>query len=219
MQIDEQTFAKMPTKLQALFAKAPNHSKDEVVGAFAAYGEAKPKAARSGRKGGNAIYGGGCSPDHVGHWPTDNGGSAARFFYSAKASKSDRDEGLDSLPPAVAGIGAMRDGGRESQPRKNTHPTVKPTALMQWLCRLITPPGGTVLDPFMGSGSTGKAAVYEGFEFIGCEREDEYIKIAEARITYACTAPLPVAPAVAAQPAMTVPANDNLPRDLFGEVA
>ena len=84
-------------------------------------------------------------------------GSAARFFYCAKASKRDRDEA-------------------------NIHPTVKPTALMRYLCRLVTPPGGTVLDPFMGSGSTGKAARQEGFDFIGIEREAEYVEIAKARI-------------------------------------
>ena len=82
---------------------------------------------------------------------------AARFFYCAKASKADR-------------------GG------DNTHPTVKPTDLMRYLCRLVTPPGGVVLDPFMGSGSTGKAAVLEGFRFIGIERETEYIEIARGRI-------------------------------------
>ena len=87
----------------------------------------------------------------------DSGGSAARFFYCAKASKADRDEG-------------------------NHHPTVKPTDLMRYLCRLVTPPGGIVLDPFMGSGSTGKAAMLEGFNFIGIEREPEYMEIATARI-------------------------------------
>ena len=66
--------------------------------------------------------------------------------------------------------------------KQNHHPTVKPTALMRYLCRLVTPPGGTVLDPFMGSGSTGKAAVLEGFGFIGIEREAEYVEIAKARI-------------------------------------
>lgn len=84
-------------------------------------------------------------------------GSAARFFYAAKASKKDRGEG-------------------------NTHPTVKPTDLMRYLCRLVTPPGGVVLDPFMGSGSTGKAAMREGFRFIGCEMSPEYLEIARARI-------------------------------------
>ena len=92
--------------------------------------------------------------------PRDIGGSAARFFYCAKASKSDRGE-------------------------INAHPTVKPTELMRYLVRLVTQPGGTVLDPFTGSGSTGKAAVLEGFEFIGIEREAEYVAIAEARIVEA----------------------------------
>jgi site-specific DNA-methyltransferase (adenine-specific) len=91
---------------------------------------------------------------------TGDSGSAARFFYCAKASKADRGEG-------------------------NTHPTVKPTDLMRYLCRLVTPPGGTVLDPFAGSGSTGKAAILEGFQFIGIEREAEYLAIAEARISHA----------------------------------
>jgi hypothetical protein len=84
-------------------------------------------------------------------------GDAARFFYCAKASKADRGDG-------------------------NGHPTVKPTELMRYLCRLVTPPGGVVLDPFMGSGSTGKAAVLEGFRFIGIEREAEYLEIARGRI-------------------------------------
>jgi len=65
---------------------------------------------------------------------------------------------------------------------RNGHPTVKPVDLMQWLCRLITPPGGTVLDPFTGSGSTGMAALREGFDFIGIEREPGYVEIARARI-------------------------------------
>jgi site-specific DNA-methyltransferase (adenine-specific) len=99
------------------------------------------------------------STDWEAYKGTSNGGdsgSAARFFYCAKASKADRDE--------------------------NHHPTVKPTDLMRYLCRLVTPPSGTVLDPFMGSGSTGKAAMLEGFAFVGIEREAEYIDIAKARI-------------------------------------
>ncbi len=108
-------------------------------------------------------------------------GSAARFFYCPKASKADRDEGVAGVA-GVAGVGALRDGGRESQPRMNHHPTVKPTELMRYLCRLVTPSGGVVLDPFTGSGSTGKAAALEGFRFIGIEREAEYVEIARARI-------------------------------------
>jgi site-specific DNA-methyltransferase (adenine-specific) len=91
-------------------------------------------------------------------------GSAARFFYCAKASRDDRDEGLPI-------------------DQHSSHPTVKPTDLMRYLCRLITPPNGIVLDPFTGSGSTGKAAMAEGFRFIGIEREAEYIEIARARIS------------------------------------
>jgi DNA modification methylase len=90
--------------------------------------------------------------------------SAARFFYCAKTSKKDRNEGTDHIP------------------NKNNHTTVKPTALMEYLCRLITPPNGTILDPFMGSGSTGKAAMYEGFNFVGIELLEEHMTIAEARI-------------------------------------
>ena len=122
-------------------------------------------------------------------------GSAARFFYCAKASKRDRDEGLDERPDAArrmfaSGGRTMKEGewvetNSEPQARKNSHPTVKPTDLMRYLCRLVTPPGGVVLDPFTGSGSTGKAAVLEGFRFIGIEREAEYVEIARARIAAA----------------------------------
>lgn len=90
-------------------------------------------------------------------------GSAARFFYSSRANKRDRNEGL---PDGV----------------ENTHSTVKPTDLMRYLCRLVTPPGGTVLDPFMGSGSTGKAAVLEGFNFVGIDLDPAYVEIAKKRV-------------------------------------
>ena len=115
-------------------------------------------------------------------------GSSSRFFYCAKASKTDRDRGLDNYRSHSA---SERSGGRKADsaginnPRagtrtegRNPHPTVKPTALMQWLCRLVTPPGGVVLDPFMGSGSTGVAASLEGFQFIGCDISEEYAAIA-----------------------------------------
>lgn len=123
-------------------------------------------------------------------------GSAARFFYCAKASKRDRNEGLDGFEAKNNGK-MMRNANNTSEepsvgferfatePSANHHPTVKPTDLMRYLCRLITPPNGTVLDPFMGSGSTGKAAMYEGFKFIGVEMTDEYLPIARARIEFA----------------------------------
>lgn len=117
-------------------------------------------------------------------------GSAARFFYTAKASKDDRDEGLDNFEKRQAGHIAIRanDEGNWSaaknpnHPRANHHPTVKPTSLMRYLCRLITPPDGLILDPFMGSGSTGKAALLEGFRFVGIEQDPEYLAIAAARV-------------------------------------
>jgi len=119
-------------------------------------------------------------------------GGASRFFYCPKASKADRDEGLEGMPERLAAamhgnlVSGQRLGGDGSPIktplRSNHHPTVKPTALMRYLCRLVTPPGGLVLDPFTGSGSTGKAAALEGFNFIGIEREAEYVEIARARI-------------------------------------
>ena len=122
-------------------------------------------------------------------------GSAARFFYCAKASKADREEGLEGFRPRArptmgSGIGRQPDQQRANN--HNVHPTVKPTALMRYLCRLVTPPGGLVLDPFCGSGSTGKAAVLEGFRFIGIEREAEYVEIAKARIAAAVESVPPI---------------------------
>ena len=162
---------------------------DEVVGLF-------PNA--DARNGGNTGTDSGGV--YSGTWGTTettqyrDSGSAARFFYCAKASKADRDEGCDGLPQTIkqsVAHGDKRHGTlpytnepREMKPRPrgNHHPTVKPTALMRYLCRLVTPPGGVVLDPFTGSGSTGKAAILEGFRFIGIEREAEYVEIAKARI-------------------------------------
>ncbi|MBV4490918.1 DNA-methyltransferase [Pseudomonas oryzicola] len=114
-------------------------------------------------------------------------GSAARFFYCAKASRADRNDGLPvGEQPAVAAGATMRERENADWPKRNGnhHPTVKPTDLMAYLLRLVTPPGGTALDPFMGSGSTGKAAMREGFNFIGCELDPEYLAIAKGRIEH-----------------------------------
>jgi DNA modification methylase len=111
--------------------------------------------AHNGRWPANLIHDG--TDEVVGLFPSGSTGSAARFFYCPKASKRERGEG-------------------------NIHPTVKPVELMRYLCRLVTPPGGVVLDPFMGSGSTGMACELEGFDFIGIERESEYLEIATQRI-------------------------------------
>lgn len=129
---------------------------DEVQAGFPQAPGQQGRARTDGEAQGNNIYG---ALNHITNRPEPRGdtGSAARFFYCAKASKKDRGEG-------------------------NNHPTVKPTDLMRYLCRLVTPPGGVVLDPFMGSGSTGKAAVLEGFQFIGIEREESSFLIAQARI-------------------------------------
>lgn len=87
-----------------------------------------------------------------------------------------------ALAVASAGFGALRDGELAVNKRANVHPTVKPVDLMRWLCRLVCPPGGVVLDPFMGSGSTGIAAVREGFRFVGVEQDPGYFEIACARV-------------------------------------
>lgn len=153
----------------------------------------EPGSVCYGTYGGNAA-----SSDTYG-----DAGSAARFFYCAKTSRKDRNEGLDGFEGqtpsdktgrkegSVGLVGNPDNKGQTANPfangggiSQNNHPTVKPTDLMAYLCRLVTPPGGTVLDPFMGSGSTGKAAMREGFRFIGIEMDESYLKIAEARIAH-----------------------------------
>lgn len=126
----------------------------------------------------------------------NDSGSASRYFYCAKASKKDRDEGLEEFNESKVNDGRQTPIDNAFQRgetlRKNTHPTVKPTELMQYLIRLVTPNGGTVLDPFNGSGSTGKAVMYENLErnknykYIGIELTEEYLPIAKARIEYVC---------------------------------
>ncbi|EAW2156736.1 site-specific DNA-methyltransferase [Salmonella enterica subsp. enterica serovar Newport] len=131
---------------------------------------------------------------HVARVESDK--SAARFFYCAKVTKKERDEGLERFISISAsemtggrkegsvGINDPRAGAGRTNGAKNNHPTVKPIALMSYLCRLITPPGGTVLDPWMGSGSTGRAAIEEGFSFIGIDMNPDYVTIASARIAH-----------------------------------
>lgn len=196
MEINKELYDKMPIELKKLFKK------DEVLELFpesngagnslpnvkiTGYGDKNTGTGKSEYFGGERI-------------PFDSGtGSAARFFYCAKASKKDRNDGLESEPDkilarscqAVAdakrGVVIKEGDGAFNKARitKNNHPTVKPLELGKYLCRLITPPNGTVLDPFMGSGSTGKAAMLENFNFIGIELDPDYYKIAEARIKHA----------------------------------
>lgn len=126
-------------------------------------------------------------------------GGASRFFYVAKPSREERDYGCDALAlrtpgemtdrlEGSAGLNNPRAGAGRTGGGRNLHPTVKPVELMRWLVKLVTPPNGTVLDPFTGSGTTGMACRYEQRQFIGIEREADYVRIAEARI--AAVAPL-----------------------------
>lgn len=168
---------------------------EEVLQAFPEAQGQQGASVEDGEEQGNAIYGamkrGG--PHHIPR--EENTKSAARFFYCAKTSKADRNEGCEGMEEkAMCDINkmggascSMKTGsGNDRNPNKqNHHPTVKPTALMVYLCRLITPPNGIVLDPYSGSGSTGKAATLEGLRFIGMEREAEYCTIANKRITWA----------------------------------
>ena len=119
---------------------------------------------------------------------TGDRGGPSRFFYNSKASRAEREAGLAHLPPV------KRSDGRETEienprlrtsPRRNDHPTVKPVDVMCWLVGLITPPGGLLLDPFVGSGTTGMAARQLGIPFIGSDIEPHYVEIASARIANA----------------------------------
>lgn len=109
----------------------------------------------------------------------------SRLFYAAKASPGEREAGLDHLPRGRAEIfSAPGASSRAPRPKANSHPTVKPLSVMRWLVRLVAPPGGLVLDPFTGSGSTGCAALLEGRQFIGLERDGQYLPIARARLAH-----------------------------------
>lgn len=180
-------------------ANLAHDGSDEVLAAFPdAPGQQRSVGPEHGEKPSVNVYGDYGARDTFN--PRGDKGSAARFFYCAKASKRDRNEGCEHLQE-----GRYSHDGRQtpidnayqrnSSNSSNSHPTVKPTDLMRWLVRLVTPPGGIVLDPYTGSGSTGKAAILEGFDFVGIERDaDEsgeslgYIDIARARIEWAVAA-------------------------------
>lgn len=160
MQISETTFKKLPEHLKPMFKKLPNRSSEAVLAGFLIARQKVDSPLHRTLQAGKCRAVASRLPPSAG-WATP--ASAARFFYCAKASKADRGDG-------------------------NNHPTVKPTDLMRYLCRLVTPPDGIVLDPFAGSGSTGRGAVLEGFQFIGIEREIQYVEIAWARVANAvCT--------------------------------
>lgn len=162
---------------------------DEVIAIFPKEaGAAAPVMRRNGDKFRNTFGAFGGDIDEAGSTFHGDAGSAARFFYCAKASRADRNEGLEGrekkplhwssgeqAPGTFQGEGTARTS-------ENNHPTVKPTELMRYLCRLVTPPGGRIFDLFAGSGSTGKAAVMDGFDFEGVELEEESCDVANARI-------------------------------------
>jgi site-specific DNA-methyltransferase (adenine-specific) len=195
---------------------------DEVLAEFAAFGERPSGIAvqrnRDGRIKESASLGKIANPPRPDAGYTDSGTAARffatcpddrgideeeaeavrRFFYSGKATRRDRNEGLGDAPekPLLWSAGTKNPGSFQAEgtnrASQNAHPTVKPVngpngtpGLMRYLCRLITPPNGIVLDPFSGSFSTGKAAMLEGFRFVGIEREEEYVAIGRARIEHA----------------------------------
>ncbi len=152
---------------------------DEVLALFP---DSKGQLATTGTRKQGQCYGT-VSNDGEGTAPRNDTGSAARFFYCAKASRTDRNEGLEDPGTQFKHGDTLRKVENKLTGKGNHHPTVKPTDLMRYLCRLVTPPGSIVLDPFAGSGSTGKAALLEGFQFIGIEKEEAYVAIANGRIT------------------------------------
>jgi DNA modification methylase len=157
--------------------------------------KANMKSAQSGNSDGRYNWNNGEKNDFESVRGHNDSVGASRFFYQAKVSKKERNMGLDGFedksPDYLPRYSKNENGdltradGSIVKPviNKNTHPTIKPVQLMSYLCRLITPPGGTILDPFMGSGSTGIAAILEGFNFIGFDLDPDYVKIAEARIS------------------------------------
>ncbi|MES2782980.1 MAG: DNA methyltransferase [Pseudomonadota bacterium] len=161
MKLRDDEYMRLPANLQAMFRKLPNHGSDEVLAGFP---ETGVSSGGSGAASQNPQYTGDTVGNHLtgmranmgGH--DDNGGSAARFFYSAKAGPLDR-------------IGTA-------------HATVKPVDVMRWLCRLVTPPGGHILEPFAGSGTTGIAAMAEGFDCTMIELEADHVADIERKLAF-----------------------------------
>lgn len=184
---------------------------DEVVALFPAQaGQAAALKTRNSDKTRNS-FGAFTGTEDANFAPHDERGSAARFFYCAKTSRSDRNAGLVDPGPQLQHGSTLRDAENLGDDRKgNHHPTVKPTDLMAYLVRLVTPQGGTVLDPFMGSGSTGKACMREGMRFIGIDMTPEYVTIAAARIGHEAAMVAEAARIAAIPPAQM---------DIFGEAA
>lgn len=210
--INQELYNKMPDDIKACFNQLPNPSSEEVKECFpdTKSGSITKDIVQNNAIKFNASASGVSTARHQG----DSGNASRFFksiLYYPKASKSERNkgcEGLETSEKFTAGnysqspickdcnltLNGTNDHSRcsgevyykemESKNTKNNHPTVKPVELMRYLCRLITPKGGLVLDPFGGSGTTGVGAVLEGFDFILIEQEEEFVKIAKARIAY-----------------------------------
>jgi hypothetical protein len=187
---DPDVIGKMKDDMKSRVAKAQEMGRwpanvihdgsDEVVNGF-------PGKITKSSGGGNKNadkFGGGYAPAGKKTIGLGDSGSVARFFYCAKASRKDRNEGLEDPGPQFK-HGATLRKIENTDTKGNTHPTVKPTDLMRYLVRLVTPPNGIVLDPFMGSGSTGKACMLEGFKFAGIDMTPEYVEISRSRIRHA----------------------------------
>jgi DNA modification methylase len=198
-----------------------------------------------GRRPGSSNLGntGGSKGDPHPNGETADQGGASRFFtvtewseldapfrYVAKPGKKERNAGLDALPatrPVFGDDGGTYQGLSDSKhPQANTHPTVKPVALMRWLVRLVTPPGGTVLDPFLGSGTTAVAAILEGVNWVGCEMTADYLPIITGRVNHAQkqadgtdTPVRPSKPAKGATRTPPVPIHDDVQPPLFDDPA
>ena len=202
--IDEKTFNKMPDELKSLFIKRPNPSKDEVLAVFpnTVSGKMTPNNTRHTDGSPNGIYGK-FDIEHPLSETIGDSGSAARFFYTAKTSQSERNAGLYGFEHSTdnakgngldrvcefCGVSQLtpnlckcKTKSWVTKPKKNIHPTVKPIDLMRYLVRLVTPPNGLCIDPYLGSGTTAIACKLEGFNYIGIEMEEQYFKIAESRI-------------------------------------
>jgi site-specific DNA-methyltransferase (adenine-specific) len=188
--INETLYKKMPDDIKACFKQLPNPSSEEVRECF-------PETnTHGGGKGSDNKADWGLKSKVIGEYKNDSG-NASRFFksiiYQAKASKSERNKGCEGLEEkerinyggfhSEKGLIENNRNPENRKPTTNNHPTVKPIALMEYLIKMITPPKGIVLDPFAGSGSTLVAAKELGFNFIGIEKEEEYIKIIEARLS------------------------------------
>jgi DNA modification methylase len=184
-----------PNALGRFPANLLHDGSDEVVGLFPETGATTCSGSATRKSDGRfeetkGMNTGGRSVERFGF---SDSGSAARFFYCAKASRAERDLGLDDLPIRSGGDACDREDGTDglNSPRagagrngrvRNHHPTVKPIDLMRYLCRLVTPPGGTVYDPFCGSGTTLIGAKLEGFRWVGSEMDPEYAEIARKRV-------------------------------------